>query len=430
MFRQVNKLATLNRLPTCSQNLYFYRNYSTGCGKVSGIFNFEEKSVSPSSTLPDLNINNININNSNSLNNTINDNKKNILSLSKDDLIKECQELHMTPFNANQIWNWVYNKNKMSIDSFSNISLEKRNALKEKFYIDFGTISKDSLSVDGTRKFLLEFKGGDKVECVFIPEANRGTLCVSSQVGCTFSCSFCHTGTQKLVRNLTSDEIVAQVLATRMILGDTQPNKKRLLTHIVFMGQGEPLYNYRNVSKAIQKLTDGNGISLGKSKITLSTSGVVPLIDKLSKDHPGVGLAISLHASNDKTRDELVPCNKQWNIEELMNSCIQYSKTNRDRITIEYVMLKDVNDSIEDAYKLAQLIKPFPSFVNLIPFNQWPGTKYVCSSNNAIHRFSDVLQKQGIKVTIRQPRGRDILAACGTLKSDSVKKPKTVPPPL
>eukprot|EP01133_Synstelium_polycarpum_P017542 gene17542-20933_t len=310
-------------------------------------------------------------------------------------------------FRASQIWGWIYNKGVESIESFAN----------------------DSLSRDGTRKLLIGFQG-DEVETVFIPEARRGTLCVSSQVGCTFQCKFCYTGTQKLIRNLTAGEIVSQVLTARRVMNDFgHTTERRIVSNIVFMGQGEPLYNYRNVAKALRILTDPGGLSLSKSRITVSTSGVVPLITRLGQDFPGIGLAISLHASNNKTRSDIVPINQQWPIEELMQACVEFSKGSTQRITIEYVMLSGVNDSATDAIELGKLIRPFPSLVNLIPFNSWPGAIYECSSNEAIKQFAEILEKAGHKVTVRQSRGNDILAACGQLRTESVKVKKTLPGP-
>eukprot|EP01132_Coremiostelium_polycephalum_P005720 gene5720-7115_t len=337
-------------------------------------------------------------------------------------------DANLPNYLPNQLWKWMYNKGIKEVNHCTNISKAIKEQLNKEIKIDAGTVHKDQISKDGTRKFLLDF-GGDKVECVFIPENDRGTLCVSSQVGCTFQCTFCYTGTQKLVRNLTSAEIVSQVVTTRYLLNDFESHK--LLNNLVFMGQGEPMYNYRNLSKALAVITDPEGLGISKKKITISTSGVVPLIERLGREFPGIGLAISLHAPNNKVRSEIVPINQQWPIEELIAACksfVNISKTN-NRITFEYVMLEGVNDSDQDAYDLANLIKDFPSFVNLIPFNEWPGTRYKCSSNNRIQAFATVIEKCGVKVTVRQPRGRDILAACGTLKTESVKVKKELPPP-
>ncbi|KAN0021894.1 hypothetical protein ACTFIU_004039 [Dictyostelium citrinum] len=348
--------------------------------------------------------------------------KTNLIGIQKDELQDKVLQMGYPKYLGEQIWAFMYNKGIVDINSFERVSKEKREEIKSKYEINIGEITKHQLSVDGTRKLLISFDGAE-VESVFIPEGRRGTLCVSSQVGCTFACTFCHTGTQKFIRNLTASEIVSQVIATRHVLNDfTNSSIKRTLTNIVFMGQGEPFYNYRNVSKAIKIITDPNGLAIGKSKITVSTSGVVPLIDRLGSDFPGIGLAISLHSANDKTRSEIVPANKQWPISELIEACIKFSKHCKERITIEYVMLKDVNDSDQDAYDLVKLSKSFPSLVNLIPFNPWPGSQYKCSSKETITQFSKILEDRGIKVTIRQPRGRDILAACGQLNTESIKE--------
>ncbi|EGG15021.1 putative ribosomal RNA large subunit methyltransferase N [Cavenderia fasciculata] len=349
--------------------------------------------------------------------------KKNLIGLSKEEIETQFETLGLEKYRAKQVWKWIYNKGTKNIDHIDNLSKKHRDILSEVYNIDHGVVNKDSLSIDGTRKLLVEFKG-DEVETVFIPERNRGTLCISSQVGCTFQCTFCHTGTQKLVRNLTAGEIVSQVFTARSLMHDFGPTtNKRLLTNVVLMGQGEPLYNYRNVSKALKILTDGEGISISKSKITLSTSGVVPLIERLGQDFPGIGLAISLHASNNKTRSEIVPINQQWPIEELVQACINFTqKYTKDRITIEYVMLKGINDAKQDAYNLIQLASQFPSLINLIPFNPWPGTIYECTPIDQIESFARILERGGLKVTVRQPRGTDILAACGQLVSSSQKK--------
>ncbi|KAK5578759.1 hypothetical protein RB653_008432 [Dictyostelium firmibasis] len=348
--------------------------------------------------------------------------KINLVGIQKEELQDKVVNLGYPKYLSDLIWTFMYNKGILDINSFERVSKDKRESLLSKYEINIGEVTNHQLSVDGTRKLLISFDGAE-VESVFIPEGKRGTLCVSSQVGCTFACTFCHTGTQKFIRNLTASEIVSQVITAKKVLNDFADSSiKRTLTNIVFMGQGEPFYNYRNVLKAIKIITDPNGLAIGKGKITVSTSGVVPLIERLSNDFPGIGLAISLHSANDKTRSEIVPANKQWPISELVKACINFSKHCRERITIEYVMLQDVNDSAEDAHDLVKLSKSFPSLVNLIPFNPWPGSQYKCSTKERITEFSKFLEKNGIKVTIRQPRGRDILAACGQLNTESIKQ--------
>ncbi|EGC40098.1 hypothetical protein DICPUDRAFT_25816 [Dictyostelium purpureum] len=353
---------------------------------------------------------------STTLNNNENKNKINIIGLPKLDLIEKFEKLNFPKYSVDQVWKLMYNKGIDQIKDFNLISKERKSIMEENFKLDTGTITKHQLSVDGTRKFLISFDG-DEVESVFIPESSRGTLCVSSQVGCTFACTFCFTGTQKFKRNLTANEIVAQVVAARKLLNDFNASEERLLTNIVFMGQGEPFYNYRNVKKAISIITDSNGLAIGKSKITVSTSGVVPIIERLGTDFPGIGLAISLHSPNDEVRSKIVTANRQWPIEELVQSCIKFSKTTKSRITLEYVPLQDVHDTEQDALDLIPLCKRFPSLVNIIPFNPWPGSPHESSTNNQIQIFANILESNNVKTTIRQSRGRDIMAACGQLKS-------------
>jgi 23S rRNA (adenine2503-C2)-methyltransferase len=304
-----------------------------------------------------------------------------------------------------------------------NISKGIRAELAERYVLDWGAIVRDRMSADGTRKWLLDF-GGQQVETVFIPEESRGTVCLSSQVGCTLSCAFCHTGTQKVVRNLKASEIVGQFLNTRKQLFDLPPQsiRKRTVSNIVFMGQGEPFYNYRNLSKALQVLMDPEGCEMSKRRITVSTSGVVPMIKRLGEDFPGIRLAISLHAPTDSLRDELVPINRQFKIAELMEACRQFPGLSwTHKITWEYVMLKGVNDSPADARELLRLIKDIPSLVNLIPFNSWPGTRFEVSSDDTILAFQKILHEANIDAPIRWPRGRDIMAACGQLRTASQK---------
>ncbi|MFC3714467.1 23S rRNA (adenine(2503)-C(2))-methyltransferase RlmN [Sphingoaurantiacus capsulatus] len=325
---------------------------------------------------------------------------------------------------ATQIWQWVYNRGVTDFDGMSNITKDTRAFLASTFVIDRPEVVTAQVSTDGTRKWLLRSPDGNEYEMVFIPDADRGTLCVSSQVGCTLNCRFCHTGTMKLVRNLTAGEIVGQVMLARDSLGEwPSPPDGRLLTNIVMMGMGEPLYNFDNLKKALGIVMDGDGISLSKRRITLSTSGVVPMMARAGAEI-GVNLAVSLHAVTKEVRDEIVPINKKYGIDELLAACAAYpGANNARRITFEYVMLKDKNDSDDDARELVRLIKQYklPAKVNLIPFNPWPGVGYDCSDDDRIARFSDIIFRAGISAPVRTPRGRDIMAACGQLKSASEK---------
>uniref|UniRef100_A0A6B2L7U6 Radical SAM core domain-containing protein n=1 Tax=Arcella intermedia TaxID=1963864 RepID=A0A6B2L7U6_9EUKA len=344
-----------------------------------------------------------------------------MMNMKKEELVEEFKKYNLPSYRVNQIWTWIYNKGVKDFDCMLNLSKETRHLLKQYYEIDFGTVTKDTLSEDGTRKFLIKF-GSHQVESVFIPETLRGTICVSSQVGCSLSCSFCHTGTQKIARNLTAGEIVSQVLQAKHLMYDFTPTGK-IVSNIVFMGQGEPFYNYTNVREAIKILLDQNGLSFSKRRITVSTSGVVPNIKKLGTEFTGISLAISLHAVTNELRSQLVPANKQWPLEELIEACKNFPGLGPfNRITFEYVMLKDVNDSDEMAHKLADLLTGFPALVNLIPFNPWPGTIYETSSNNRIRRFAEIISEKGIEAPIRWPRGRDISAACGQLKTESEKE--------
>ena len=337
-----------------------------------------------------------------------------------------------------QLWHWIYLRGVTSFDDMTNVGKGLRAKLEEAFTLARPEVVVEQVSNDGTRKWLLRLPpdiAGDKphdVEMVYIPESDRGTLCVSSQVGCTLNCSFCHTGTQRLVRNLTAAEIVAQVMVARDRLGDYPGMERavgpglptegdRLVTNIVFMGMGEPLYAYDSVAKSIEVLADGEGLGIGKRRITVSTSGVVPEIEKLGRD-VGPMLAISLHAVRDELRDVLVPINKKYPLKELLDACRNYpAASNTKRITFEYVMLKGVNDSPADAKALVKLLAGIPAKINLIPFNPWPGTKYECSDWDTIEQFSDIVFRAGYSSPVRTPRGRDILAACGQLKSETEK---------
>ena len=321
----------------------------------------------------------------------------------------------------NQVWGWLYNKGSKSIDEMTTLSLDLRRELEDHFDLSRPEISEDQISKDGTRKWLLKFKDGSEVETVFIPDSDRGTLCVSSQVGCTLNCTFCHTGTQKLVRNLTAQEIVAQVVVAKDYLKEWNP-EPRQITNIVMMGMGEPLYNFENVRDGIITMADDAGLSISKRRITLSTSGIVPMI-KSAGEEIGSMLAISLHATRNDLRNEIVPINKKYPIEELLDACKNYpSLSNSKRITFEYVMLKGINDSLSEARDLVKLISGIPAKINLIPFNPWPGSSYECSDWDQIEKFGDIVNRGGYASPIRIPRGSDISAACGQLKSDSKKE--------
>jgi 23S rRNA (adenine2503-C2)-methyltransferase len=336
-----------------------------------------------------------------------------------------------------QLWHWIYFRGLTSFDAMSSVSKDLRAALAEHFTLDRPEVIAEQVSVDGTRKWLLRLPGDAEsglphdVECVYIPDTERGTLCVSSQVGCTLNCSFCHTGTQRLVRNLTAGEIAGQVLMARDRLGDWPgatrpadgviPSGDRCITNIVMMGMGEPLYNLDAVRDALLIVADGEGIGISKRRITLSTSGVVPEIERAGAEI-GCMLAVSLHAVRDELRNELVPLNRKYKIAELLEACRNYpGVSNAKRITFEYVMLKGVNDSIDDAKALVRLLKGIPAKINLIPFNPWPGSTYECSDWEQIEKFSQVVFDAGYASPVRTPRGRDILAACGQLKSATEK---------
>jgi 23S rRNA (adenine2503-C2)-methyltransferase len=340
---------------------------------------------------------------------------------------------------AKQVFHWLYHRGVTEFEAMTDIAKTMRPWLEERFVIGRPEVIEAQHSTDGTRKWLLRTADGHDFEMVFIPDADRGTLCVSSQVGCTLNCRFCHTGTMRLVRNLTPGEIVGQVMLARDALGEWPKGKMdfaeeeseaeytadgRLLTNIVMMGMGEPLYNFDNVRDALKLVMDGDGLGLSRRRITLSTSGVVPMMARAGEEI-GVNLAVSLHAVNKEVRDEIVPLNRKYGIEELLEACAAYpGASNARRITFEYVMLRDKNDSDEDARELVRLIKQFqlPAKVNLIPFNPWPGAPYECSSAERVRRFSDIVFEAGISAPVRTPRGRDIDAACGQLKTSAEKK--------
>jgi len=329
-----------------------------------------------------------------------------------------------------QIWQWIYQKGARNFSQMTNLSKQYRELLSNNLTIDVPKVVSKQSSKDGTRKYLLKLAGGHEVEAVYIPEEGRGTLCISSQVGCTLTCSFCHTGTQKLVRNLTSGEIVGQILVARDDLDEwtnlnSANDKTRLLSNVVLMGMGEPLYNFENVRDALKIVMDPEGICLSRKRITLSTSGVVPEISRTA-DEIGCLLAVSFHGTTDEIRDKLVPINKKWNIETLITALKDYPRlSNSERITFEYVMIKDVNDSELDAFRLVKLISGIPAKINLIPFNEWPGSAYKRSDWSQIKKFSDIIHRAGYASPVRTPRGEDIMAACGQLKSETERQRKS-----
>ena len=357
------------------------------------------------------------------------DGRTNLLGLSREEISTALAALDVERYRADQIYGWIYAKGITDLEAMTNLSKDLRLRLQDAFRIDRPGITADQQSVDGTRKWLLGFEDGNAAETVHIPESDRGTLCVSSQVGCTLTCAFCHTGTQRLVRNLEPGEIVGQIMLARDHLEEWPSAKEeKRLTNIVMMGMGEPLYNYDNVKKALEIAMDGDGVAISKRRITLSTSGVVPMIEKCGAEL-GVMLAISLHAVTDDVRDMLVPINKKWPIKELLAACRAYpAAKNARRITFEYVMLDGINDSEADARELCRLIKGIPAKVNMIPFNPWPGSAFECSSPEAIKKFARVVEKAGYVATVRTPRGRDILAACGQLKTESERLRKSERP--
>ncbi|MFK4527811.1 23S rRNA (adenine2503-C2)-methyltransferase [Bradyrhizobium japonicum] len=356
-----------------------------------------------------------------------------LIGLSRSELADRLGEIGVAPaqrkMRVQQLWHWLYFRGAQSFDDMTSISKGIRAELVQHFTVDRPEVVAEQISNDGTRKWLLRLPSGDnverahEVECVYIPETDRGTLCVSSQVGCTLNCSFCHTGTQRLVRNLTAGEIVGQVMVARDRLNDwaDREDGTRRVTNIVMMGMGEPLYNFDAVRDALLIVGDNEGIGISRRRITLSTSGVVPNIVRAG-DEIGVMLAISLHAVRDELRNELVPLNRKYPIKELLQACRDYpGASNARRITFEYVMLKGVNDSLDDAKLLVKMLKGIHAKINLIPFNPWPGTAYECSDWDQIEKFSEYIFNAGYSSPVRTPRGRDILAACGQLKSETEK---------
>jgi len=359
---------------------------------------------------------------------------QNLIGLSRDQM-REALIAVGTPekqakMRVGQIWQWLYHWGTRDFAQMTNLAKDYRTMLSENFVIALPEVVTRQVSEDGTRKYLVRIAGGHEVEVVYIPETDRGTLCISSQVGCTLTCSFCHTGTQKLVRNLTTAEIVGQIMIARDDLGEwpeqgAPKNETRLLSNIVLMGMGEPLYNFENVRDAMKIAMDPEGLTLSRRRITLSTSGVVPEIARTASEI-GCMLAISFHATTDEVRDRLVPINKRWPLVDLLAALRDYPKvSNSERITFEYVMLDGVNDSDEDAHRLIKLIEGIPAKINLIPFNEWPGAPYKRSSNNRIRKFADIIYKAGYASPIRTPRGEDIMAACGQIKSATERARKS-----
>jgi len=355
------------------------------------------------------------------------DGRRDLVGLSRAELAAEMAAIGEAPFRVKQLWHWIYHQGVVDFTRMSSIARPLQAKLAERFVIGRPSVATVQTSVDDTRKWLFQFRDGQQAETVYIPdpELDRGALCISSQVGCTLSCTFCHTGTQKLVRNLGTPEIVGQFMAARDAYGEWPSPKgetPRLLSTIVLMGMGEPLYNYENVAAAMKIVMDNEGIALSRRRITLSTSGVVPMMDRCGEEL-GVNLAVSLHAVRDDLRDEIVPLNRKYPIAELMAACRRYpGASNARRITFEYVMLRGINDSEADAHELVRLIRGLPAKVNLIPFNPWPGSSYEPSTGNALHRFARIVMDAGFASPIRTPRGQDILAACGQLKTESERK--------
>ncbi len=351
------------------------------------------------------------------------DNRKNLIGLSRAALAAALAEFGEKPFRARQVWHWLYHHGETDFGRMTTLSKASRESLARHFSAARPETVEEQASGDGARKWLFRFDDANEAETVLIPEEDRGALCISTQIGCTLSCTFCRTGTQLLVRDLSAGEIVGQLMAAGDAVGEWPRSKKdRLISNIVVMGMGEPLFNYANVAKALAIIMDGEGISISRRRITLSTSGVAPMIHRLGAEL-GVNLAISLHATNDELRNRLVPINRKYPIAELLEACRQYpGASNARRITFEYVMLKGINDSPSDARALARLVEGIPAKFNLLPFNKWPGAEFECSSGSTMRKFSEILNEAGYPAPIRLPRGRDILAACGQLRSASQRQ--------
>ena len=344
------------------------------------------------------------------------DGRCDLLGLSRTSLAAELAACGEKPFRVRQLWHWIYYRGVTEFSAMTNLSKPLRERLAARYVISRPKVARAQFSLDQTRKWLLQFTDGREAETVYIPESDRGTVCLSSQIGCTLNCRFCYTGTQALARNLSAGEIVGQIMLARDHFGEwPSPKEGRMISNVVMMGMGEPLFNYDNVAEALKIIMDGEGISLSRRRITLSTAGVVPQIRRCGEEL-GVGLAISLHAVTDELRDELVPLNRKYGLAALMAACRKYpGGSNARRITFEYVMLKGVNDSRADARELVRLISGIPAKVNLIPFNPWPGAPYECATPGAIEKFARIVNAAGFSAPVRTPRGRDILAACGQL---------------
>ncbi len=358
---------------------------------------------------------------------TMIDGKRNLIGMTMDELKEAVESIGMKPFRAKQLWVAMYSHGHTDFKDITTLAKPAQEQLAQTFCIARPKIIADPVSVDGTRKWLVAMADGHEVEVVFIPEDDRGALCVSCQVGCTNKCSFCHTGTMRLVRNLDASEILMQIMLVRDVIKEWKiPSlEKRMLSNIVMMGMGEPLFNYDEVAKALKIVMDDAGLAISRRKITLSTSGVVPMIKRCG-DELGVNLAVSLHAVTDEVRNKLIPLNKKWPIAELLQACREYpTATNSRRITFEYVMLKGINDSPEDARELVRLLDGIHAKINLLPYNPWPGSPYECSDERTIQTFGDIVNRAGYASPIRTPRGRDIMAACGQLKSASKREGPT-----
>ncbi len=348
--------------------------------------------------------------------------RRNLVGLSRNELAAEMEAIGEKPFRVKQFWHWIYHQGETDFANMTTLAKPLRERLADDFRVWRPEVVREQVSKDRTRKWLFRFEDGNEAETVFIPEDDRGAVCLSTQIGCTLGCRFCHTGTQALVRDLGTAEIVGQVMAARDSCGEwPSPQDERLLSNVVVMGMGEPLYNYDAVAKALRILMDPEGIAISKRRITLSTAGVVPMMDRLGRE-TGVKLAVSLHAATDEVRNRIMPINKKYPLAQLMKACREYpGASNAKRITFEYLLLKDINDSPEDARKLVKLVKEIPCKFNLIPFNAWPGAPYKTPPVARAQEFSRILNDAGYSAPIRVPRGRDILAACGQLRSDSAR---------
>lgn len=354
------------------------------------------------------------------------DGRPSLIGIDRPGLADLVAEMGEKPFRAKQLWQWIYHRGAASFGEMSDLSRDLRRRLEERFTLARPGVARVETSTDGTRKWLLDFADGQQAEAVYIPEDDRGAVCVSSQVGCTLTCGFCHTGTQLLVRNLTAGEIVGQFMVARDSYGEwpSPTDATRMLSNLVLMGMGEPLFNYDNVARAVRVIMDDQGLALGKRRITLSTAGVVPMIHRAGAEL-GVNLAVSLHAHTDEVRDRLMPINRKYPLAELMAACRSYpGLSNARRITFEYILLKDINDGDADARALGRLVAGIPCKFNLIPFNPWPGSGFAPPSGNRVMKFSNILNEMGYSAPVRQPRGQDILAACGQLRSDSRRIPR------